>query len=369
MENENTKVKKKSKALIIGIVAAVAIIAIGIVLFILKPWSAGYVGTVGDLKITKQEYMVFSKFNMSEFLSSNSIDTTADKYDWSQKFNNETAKDQVKKSTLDNIQEIKIQLIKAKDAGIKLTDEELKSIDEAIDSKITSSGSKDAAEEAIQSEYGVSLSEYRDFYKKLALAQKYFNTERTNSKLSSTEDEIKEYYNANKKSFDKATITHIAIYTIDSNGAEVSASKKSEAKKQAEELLAKVKAGEDIKELAVKNSSDTNAANDKGELTFANGELSSQIALYADLEKWAFSNSVGTVGIVEAAYGYEVVKLDKIEESAYDDVKANIKASLDYTKFATDFSNKLDTWKKDKQFEIIKNDKVLEKTDLKLYGI
>ena len=369
MENENAKSKKMSKGLIISIVTAVLIIIIGIVLFILKPWSAGYVATVDKSKITEQEYMVFSKFSMSEFLSNNLSTTTVDKYDWTTKINGETAKDQVKKSTLNSIQEFKIQLIKAKEAGITLTEEEKKSSDETIASSLTQTGNTADAEKAFEEPYGVSLSEYKEIYKDLVLTQKYFTTERNNSKITVADDEVKKYYDDNKKSFDKATVTHIVISTVDSNGVAVSAGKKSEAKKKAEELVAKIKSGEDIKALVKENSAGTSSADDNGELTFSKGQLSSQYSVLADLENWAFKNKIGDVGIVEAAYGYDVVKLEKLVETPYDDIKANIKSSLINSKFSEEFYNKLESLKKEKRFEIVKNDSALEKADLSIYGI
>jgi len=366
---ENVKVKKTPKGLIIGILAAVVIIAIGIVLFILKPWSAGYVATVDSSKITKQEYIVFSKTSMNQFL--NNIPNNAktiDNYDWSTQQNGEAVKEQIKKETLNQIQENKIMLIKAKEAGIKLTTEEIANID-TLEKSMSEGGAKADAEKIIQDAFGVSLAEYKEVYKGFSLAQKYKDTERSTSKITVGDDEVKKYYDTNKTVFDKATVTHIVISTVDSNGAPVSEGKKSEAKKKADDLVAKINAGGDIKALAVENSSDPNAATDKGELTFAKGEMSSQYPVLANLENWAFSNDVGKVGVVEAAYGYDVVKLEKRAESTYDEVKDKIKSALIYTKFTDDFNSKLDAWKKEKQYEIVKNNSVLKKTDLAIYRV
>jgi len=365
-ESANAKVKKTPKGLIIGIVVAVIIVAIGIALFILKPWATGYVATVDNLKITKQEYVVFSKVNMNQFLTSISNKTTIDKYDWNTPLNGEAIKEQIKKETLKQMQENKIIMAKAKEAGIKLEAEDLKSVDTAINQQY---GDEATAKTAIQNTYGVTLADFKELYKGLSLQQKYFSTQRTNSKITVADDEVKKYYDANKKEFNKATVTHIVISTVDSNGAPVSAGKKNEAKKKADDLLAKIKAGEDIKELAVKNSSDTNAAKDKGELTFAKGELSSQYPVLAELENQAFSKTVGEVFIIDAQYGYDVVKLEKISESTYDAVKENIKSSLTYSKFVEDFNSKLEAWKKEKRFEIVKNESVLKKTDLEIYRV
>lgn len=362
LENEKAKVKK-SKNLIIGIIAAVAIIAIGIVAWVLYSSSMSYVAKVDNLKITKQEYLVFSKFNMSQFLTSiNSTDV--DKYDWKTKINGntDTAKDQVKKSTLDNTQEIKIQLVKAKEAGITLDAADLKKIDEVITQRITESGSKAAAEKSIMDAYGVSLSDYKEVYKDLVITQKYISAERAKVKVS--DDEIKKEYNDNKADYDKVTVTHILISTVDANGAPVSAGKKAEAKKKADDILVKVKAGEDVKALAEKYSEDPGVKDNKGEYTFGKGQM------VPEFEEWAFkSHTAGDADIVETSYGYHVIKFQKREETPFDTVKDGIKNALIGSKFNDEFPKRMDAWKKEPQFEIKKNERAIAKIDKSIYGV
>ncbi|MDF2987388.1 MAG: parvulin-like peptidyl-prolyl isomerase [Eubacterium sp.] len=369
MENQNADVKKSSKGLIAGVVAAAVIIITAVILFVFQPWSAGYVATVDNQKITKQEYTFFSKFNMTQFLSSIPNNTkTVDQYDWKTKVGTETAKDQVKKSTLENLQEIKIQIVKAKEAGIKLTSEDLKNIDDVINNQITQSGSRNAAEAAIKSQYGVSLSEYKEVYKDFALAQKYQTQE--NSKITVTDDEVKKYYDENKKEFDKVTVTHILIKTVDDNGVAVSEGKKAEAKKKAEELLAKVKAGEDIKALAEKYSEDKPAVTTKdgtgyqGVYTFGKGEMVSQF------EEWAFGDrKAGDADIVETTYGYHVMQFDKRIDTPFDDVKASIKTGLTSKKSSEEYTKKMEAWKKDAKYQIKLNESSIAKVDKSLYRV
>lgn len=360
-----TKEKKKSKGVIIGVSAALVIIAAAVVLFIFKPWSAGYVATVDKQKITEQEYKVISKVNMQQFLASAGVDvnTAMDSYDWNQQKNGEAIKEQIQKDTLDQLQENKIMLIKAEEAGIKLSKEDLANIDTTITSQY---GSEEAAKASIESTYGVSLEQFKEFYKGLVLQQNYFSSEQANSKLAVTDEEVKNYYDDNQDLFEQATISHIVLSTLDSNGAPVSEGKKNELKKQAEDIVTQIKAGKDMKTLATENKSSTTAEN--VEMTFLNGELSTQYAVLADLEKWTFSNDVGTIGIVEASYGYDIVRVEKRGIKELNEVQEQIKSTLKYTKFSEDFNKKLEDMKKDKQFEIVKNDKVLNKLNLEIYG-
>jgi len=361
LKNENAKVKKRPVGLFIWIAAAVAIVVIGaIVAWIVYSSSMSYVAKVDNIKITKQYYQVNTKDNMNSFLSSiANTTTTPDKYDWNTKINDETVKEQVKKDTLNQIQEIKIVAVKAKEAGIKIETQDIKDIDGAIIKKY---GSKAVAEETIKSAYGVSLSDYKEVYKDYVLTQKYVMSER--NKITVTDDEIKKSYDDYKKEFDKVTVTHILIATADAKGTPFTAGKKSEAKKKAEELLAKVKAGEDIQALAVANSDDKpGVTTNKGEYTFPKGQMA------PEFEAWAFaSHAIGDAEIVETSFGYHVMKFQKREETKFDDVKESIKTSLVSSKFGADFTKKMDAWKKEPQFVVVKNDSVLAKIDKSLYG-
>lgn len=370
MENENANVKKKSKGLVIGLAAVVVMVLAAVVLFVLKPWAVN-VASVDNLKITKYEYTFFSKFNMNQFLTSNNVSstTTPDKYKWDTKVGSETAKDQVKKSTMEQIQEFKIQLIKAKEAGLKLGDSDVKSVDEAINQQITQYGSRNAAEASVKKDYGVSLAELKEIYKGLTLAQKYRAT--ITDKITVTDDEVKKYYDDNKKNYDKATVTHILIKTVDDKGAPVSEGKKTEAKKKADELLVRVKAGEDIKKLAVEFSEDKPAVTTKdspgyqGEYTFGKGEM------VPEFEKWAFDDTrkAGDAGVVETSYGFHVMQFQKRAETPFDNLKENIKSSLLSKKQGDEFKKKLDELKKDAKYAVKTNESVIAKVDKSIYGI
>lgn len=366
-ENKNNaakpKGKKKSKGIIIGVVAALVLIAAAVVLFIFKPWAGGYVASVDKQKITQQEYKVISRVNMQQFLASAGVDqnTTIDTYDWNQQKNGEAIKEQIQKDTLNQLQENKIMIAKAEEVGIKLSKEDISSIDSTINQQY---GNEQAAKEAIESTYGVTLEEFKEFYKGLVLQHNYLTSEQANSKIVIKDDEVKKYYEDNKELFDQATISHLVLSTVDSNGAPLSEGKKTELKKQAENIVTQLKAGKDMKTLATENK----LSADNIEMTFLNGELSSKYVVLADLEKWTFANKAGTIGIVDASYGYDIVRIDKIGTKAFDEVKEQIKTNLKYAKFTEEFNKKLEGWKKDKQYEIVKNDKVLNKLNLEIYG-
>ena len=83
---------------------------------------------------------------------------------------------------------------------------------------------------------------------------------------------------------------------------------KDEAKKRAEEGLAKVKAGKDFTEVVKEYSDEPGAAQRGGDLgMFGHG------AMVPDFEKAAFALKVGEVsGLVETPFGYHVIKRTKL---------------------------------------------------------
>lgn len=161
-----------------------------------------------------------------------------------------------------------------------------------------------------------------------------------------SEDEMKKYYEENKDDFytDTVTASHILIKTTDDNGKELSDDKKKEAKKTAEEALAKVKSGEDFAEVAKEYSQDSSASNG-GELgTFGRGKM------VTEFEDAAFAMKSGEISdIVETEYGYHIIKVtDRVDkQETYDEVKDEIKSTLASEKY-TEYVEKL---KKDSTIE------------------
>lgn len=364
MENENAKVKKTPKGLIIGIAAAVVAVVAIIAVVIIFNLKSGSIAKVGNEGITKQEYLVLSKYNMTQFLASLGVQSEAEatSYDWNQKYQDSTAKEQMKKSVLQSLQEIKIQVAKAKEAGVKLEKSDLDNIEKSINEKITQEGSRAKADSAIKADYGVSLSEYREVVKELSLAQKYTVSEQ--NKVKATDAEVQKYYDEHKADYDKVTVTHILIATSDlSTGAPVSEGKKKEAKEKADDLLKQIQAGADMQALAEKNSDDKDQSgkvNNKGVYTFGKGEMASQF------EEWAFANhKPGDTGIVETSYGYHVMRFEKRDETKFDDAKEKIKSTIVSKKFNDEFTKKMDAWKK--EFPLVKDEEAIKKLDLKLY--
>lgn len=141
-----------------------------------------------------------------------------------------------------------------------------------------------------------------------------------------TEDEVKAYYEENKSNFDtpeSIEVSHILV----------------EDKETAQEILDKLKAGEDFSKLAKEYSTDTATAEKGGELGFiTSGEM------VEEFEKAAFALKVGEISdIVKTDYGYHIIKATdykEAKESTYEDSKELAKEAALAEKISSEYS----TW-------------------------
>ena len=200
--------------------------------------------------------------------------------------------------------------------------------------------------------------EYKAELKKMGINEKFlkfqFARDLANTNLQKkfeedtkiSEADMKKYYEDNKSDFyiDTVTASHILLKTVDDNGKELSEEKQKEAKKKAEEALAKVKAGEDFVSVAKEYSQDSSASNG-GELgTFGRGKM------VTEFENAAFAMKPGEISdIVKTQYGYHIIKVtDRVDkQETYDEVKNQIKTTLAGEKY-TEYVEKL---KKDSKVE------------------
>ncbi len=354
VKTDNSKLKQEKKTMPVyvkfGIAALVVLAAIVGGLLIWLNAASGYVATIGNEKIGVKEYnfyLTIQKQNM--YYQAYALDSTlTEETFWKTEIEGTTAIEYAKKSTLEGIRDVKVQLAKAKENKISLTSDEMKSIDSYvktnfIDPEEYGGGNRIRANKFFTDTYGFGVDEFKNYQVNTSIIQKY--QKKVMDEMNITEDELKAEYDKDPKKFDEVTVTHVLFLYEGKDGNRT----KEESKKLADDTLAKVKAGEDIKELAKTLSEDTGITQNAGVYTFAKeGQYVPQF------EDWAFDANVGDSGIVETDYGYHVMKLDKKESKQFDDVKDKIKTELSANKYTSE----LDKWRKDTQYIITTNDAV-----------
>jgi peptidyl-prolyl cis-trans isomerase C len=193
---------------------------------------------------------------------------------------------------------------KAQASGVKVTSAEVQAEMQRISKNYGSDAEMNAA---LASRMTDRASLEKSLYQSLA-ATKYID-ENVNKKITVAPEEVAKHYAANPTSFhhpDVVRSSHILIRAGDT--AELDAL----SKKRAEELLARVKKGEDFAKLAREYSMDGSASaggdigyNDKASLTPEYGEA-------------AFSLPVGGVKLIKSEFGYHIIKVtDKKQEGLY----------------------------------------------------
>jgi foldase protein PrsA len=341
------------------IIAAVAVvIALAITGAVIYTNSTNYVATVAGEKITTTEYNFFlsvAKYQLSE---RQVLPLTKDgkSIDWNAKIGNDRAEDLVKNLALDNAREFKIELVQAKANNLKLSKEDEESINATIDSLKQQYGNRTEAEKEIKKQLNITLGEYKSILRNVQLTYKYKAAEQ--EKIKPTDEEISKFYETNKDKIDYVTVRHILIATKDQENKDLPADKLKEAEKKANDLLDKVKAGEDMKKLAVENSDDQPAVTqNQGEYSFSR----EQGAGYAkEFQEWAWAHNVGETGVVKTDFGFHVMKLEA-KKVTLDDGKAAAKSGF----VSEQYSKKLEDWKKDTKYNAVKNQKIFDSIVIK----
>lgn len=125
--------------------------------------------------------------------------------------------------------------------------------------------------------------------------------------------EIEQYYNQHQGEFEEVRARHILISTQPPPPApgakpdeQPKALSKEEARKKAEEVLAKARKGEDFAALAKQYSDDPGSKDKGGEYTFAKGQM------VPEFETAAFALQPGQISdLVETQFGYHIIKLEE----------------------------------------------------------
>ncbi|NLC69036.1 MAG: hypothetical protein GX754_09730 [Clostridiaceae bacterium] len=345
------------------IAIAVIIVAVAIAAAF-STYSRSFVASVGREKISVSEFMFFleqEKNNMLDIAENPDPETFWD----TAITGGEKAIDIAKRKTLENLQEFKIQLLKAREQKISLDKTEIEGVENIISSIIAQyNNSKSAANKAYKEYYGITLDEFKKIYKDYLLRNKFFSNEMESITVS--EEEVEEYYNRFPDAFKDSSFRmngqeavwarHILVATMDlETGEKLPEDKITEAKKKAEELLERAKSGEDFAQLAKEYSEDTGSAEHGGDYVFGKGYM------MPEFEDLSFSLEPGGVDMTETDYGYHIIK---VEEKIEAGEPISLRCAKEYREFGVNgakyakYIERMEEWKKDSKYKVVKNESV-----------
>ncbi len=356
--------KRKSNAfkIVIAAVILVVIAVIGVVIGIAyRNYSLekSYVATVAGEKVNVPEFMFFLRIVKNELETQAGVDIKDDnaKRDfWKTNIEGEVAEVKAKNRTLDQLKEFKILLIKARENKVELAKEDLDTIKSAVDEIITSegNGNKAAASASIKKKYGISLASYEAIYKDYMLAYGKF-AKSESDKLQPSDNEIKEFFDKNKNMYGDATISQIKINIMDpATNTPLTEDKLGDKKKMAEDVLKKAESGEDFANLAKQYSDDAETKDYGGEVVIKKDDT----AIDQKIRDWALTAKDGEVKRIDTGNAYYILKFGK--KIIFEDIKETVKED-----FKQDTLNKkVEAWKKEEKYNIVKNQKILDSIKL-----
>jgi len=171
---------------------------------------------------------------------------------------------------------------------------------------------------------GLSEAEFRNKIKEQILRFRLISRE-IGSKIIILEDRIQEYYQKNKHKFQKTEGVHLAHILL-AVSEKTSPEEIARQKKKAEELLGRLKKGEDFAELARKFSQDPSATQGGDLGMFVSEEIEPALQkVISVLKPGEFSS------VIQSPNGWQIVKLIDIKgakEDSFDEVKRRIQEQL-----------------------------------------
>ena len=339
--NNFNKGGKKQKLLFGTLVFAVIIfvlilsIIIGLVIFLKNPDSEPIAVIYRGVRITKSEYTFFRHISAIDLINEVEFPEGTDEEEMNQMIKDYINGDDGGKSfwesvdekTLENVKKYAIRKAEAEQKNITLTQDELLYIEATCDNMALY---YDNADEFFLNYFGVTRNQYLNTSITLKKLDKLMDEyiERQNY----SNDELKSFYEEKKDLFQSWEVRHILILTADITsdedpGTPQNQEELEEKRKLAEDLLEKVKNGEDMEKLVEEYSDDPLKDLDKG----LNKVTADTSYLFKD---WVVNSKTGDVDLFETEHGYYIIKCEKSTNFA--DVKDMVKRAYgiqDYNDF------------------------------------
>lgn len=283
-----------------------------------------------------------------------------------------TVVDIAKENAIFSAKSSNILALVAKEKGVEISDEDAKnnekSAEEFLKKYEEQFGKEKMAEDEITLDVVKKLLEQQTLTGAL-FEQEMKDYEANEEELNTLLDQSPEYKGYQENGYDyyakQVRVRHILLKTLDDANQPLPDDKKAEVKAKAEEVLAKVKAGEDFEALVKEYSEDPGSKDKGGEYTFGRG---SNFA--PEFTEASFSMEPGDVTeLVETSFGYHIIKLEEIIEPTEEDIQAlkdqeqKIKDSaIEQLKYQA-FDAKYKEWEKD--YTVEENEEVVKAIEVR----
>ncbi len=317
--------------------------------------------TVGGNEITEAEYKYYFEMAKSEVAQEQGIATEDELKEFLKngKVDGKAALDVIKERTEEDILRTEIAVIKANEEGIKISDEQ-RSAARAIIS--ANDADSKAQLKEIKKTTGADKYLIADVMEKAYLTDTYYSFVTSTKQEEFTPDEV---FVDEEMTNSYAAVKHVLIKNTpdaDENGVvpEVEGYAE-EAKKKAEEVLAKAVAGENFEALIEEYNEDPGMeSNPNGYVIDSTGaSIDGSGVMVSEFTKGTFAVLPGEVNaeLVESSYGWHIIKRYGI--SPDNEYYATVENAAKNKIVSEMFDAYLDTFKD--SIEVVKNEKIIAK--------
>jgi len=326
--------------------------------------SGSYVATVDGRRISKSVYQFFLQQQLSATESEEGLTTQEEKDKfWTTIAEGQDPYETAKREALNYSKEFMIQYIKAQEMGLKIDS----TIKEQVASMIASVKGQ-LTDRQFKETYKVTAAELQSIYEiysvienfKSRYLEEHFEAE------TYTDEQMEAEYNEDRKSYDNVDISYIILKKLSESSETLSEEEIAGKKEKAEEALSKIQQGEPIDDVIAEytevkdDPSETGTEqNDLGKGTITYSQTSMyQYYLELDALEWIFDHEPGDTGIIDGDYFIYVVKIE--DRTTFDDVKDNVKSSMEYNAAQDFYNSALESWGLESKYNIIKNERVYD---------
>ncbi len=268
--------------------------------------------SVDGSKVTQAEYEYYLEMAKQQVLQEQGIadEEAAKKFLKEGKVGDKSAKDYIREMAIDEVVKAEAIVALAKEAGVELTDDER-----------SAARSTEGMEEYLE-QMGVDKETWRTVSEKASLANKYYShiTESQPEAFAVSEEDINKGIDENYALVQHVLIKNAPDANEDGTLPETEGYAE-EAKKRAEDILAKALAGENFYTLVTTYGEDPGMdTNPDGYLIDKNGNTLDGSQMMTEFTDGAFAVAPGEVNaqLIETSYGYHIIKRCVIAEDILD---------------------------------------------------
>lgn len=244
---------------------------------------------------------------------------------WDQEYEGRKFGEVSREKLLDMMIDEKLQLKKAEELAITVSDEELNN---EIENAKKYFDTEEKFNEFLKGQ-GIDQEYLKDSYKRELTIKKL--TDKLTENISVTDQEIEAYYNTHQDEFVSVKASHILLDT----------------REEAEKILQRVKTGEDFAKLAKECSKDPTAKENSGDLDyFRRGDV------VEPFEEAAFALKPGEISeIVQTDFGFHIIKVEDNKLDKFENVKEQLKADMLSKKKSGEYNKLLEEMRKNTEIE------------------